>query len=182
MNLTHNNQSQIIASNQLLKMDFILFSRTPKSHKVHVHGKKEDLLQCWKGIISLKSIFKTWFLSKILTLQLTAFQKTQILEKIIHFHSFGFLARFNCNPKLCPTNTIARHAGLIMWFLHEFQTQFFPIFLFRFDVFRGSFWGFIAVHLIYIRIASLEPFLHMCTLINNKYYNNTIVHAKLTNC
>ena len=80
MNLTHNNQSQIIARNQLLKMDFILFSRTPKSHKVHVHGKK-DLLQCWKGIVSLKSIFKTWFLSKILALQLTAFKKPKCWKK-----------------------------------------------------------------------------------------------------
>ena len=148
MNLTHNNQSQVIPRNQLLKMDFILLSRTPESHKVHMHGKKglmqhcnpvqgqyrartgfslcskfsqgktcfhyrEPLFslqgpcihyrdfpvrittqgnpcshyrewvcsECWKGISSLKSIFKTWFLGKNLALQLTAFKKPKCWKK-----------------------------------------------------------------------------------------------------
>ena len=80
MNLTHNNQSQVIPRNQLLKMDFILLSRTPKIHKVHMHGKK-GLLQCWKGISSLKSIFKTSFLGKNMALQLTAFKKPKYWKK-----------------------------------------------------------------------------------------------------
>jgi hypothetical protein len=46
--------------------------------------------------------------------------------------------------------------------------------------------GLFAVHLIYHYIpgqwASLEPFLLMVTFMNNKYYNNNVVHAKFTNC